>query len=200
MITPEWLRPCLAPLPHPSLLSSPVRPYLPGLIKLPVRGRGWYWSCGWKIKSEREWQTEFEQWWTRACGSVLSQKGKGVIIDVDRRSTQPFISCINTLCHLPHPLLFWLSSIDSCYILPWHTNTHTIFSRMFVSSCCCLAPPRLFLFGILPTYSLLHLFPLPPFPLSLSVQLYISAAAIGIFHLPASFPIGCQPASPRQLQ
>lgn len=161
---------------------------------------------------ERECQSEKERNNEHGHAAPLGlREGKGVIIDVDRRSlsadsVQFSLSspALTPSCH-PFP--------TSCYI--WPSIPPPSFYPLSLP--CCILTPHLFLFGFLPypfftpsssfpssPLPLLLLLSLSPsFSLSLSLQqsltrIYISSAVIDIFHLPASFPIGCQPASPRQ--
>lgn len=148
------------------------------------------------------------------CGQTFSVSSQ--------RSIQPLISRINTpvpsLPSLPpHPTLPQ-SSVTSCYIWPSTSprspvSLHPRLCLPLSLPCCCCSLTHRTSFCLvfsppcssLPLPPLLLLLPLFLFARSFSLQrsltqIYISSAVIDIFHLPASFPIGCQPASPRQLR
>lgn len=142
--------------------------------------------------------SEWERCYNR-CGQTLSERSQRLI--------QPVISCMNTFVPtttttspIRPPLLTFLYSlllylaftpattppVSLCQVCAvWHHRTSIFFFYLV------FFPPVLcFLFSL-------------PLPLSLQqslTQLYISSAVIDIFHLPASFPVGCQPPSPRQLR
>lgn len=150
------------------------------------------------------------------CSFSQPQKRKGVIIDVGRRSLSadraPFSLSSPALTRPRHPFpafpTFLPSTIHCNLLLSLPVNLSPSLSSSFFLPLSNITP----LFGcffFLPTHSsglrplfLLFLF-LHSHSFSLQqclTQIYISSAVIDIFYLPASFPVGCQPASPRQLQ
>lgn len=148
--------PC-APLRPPALLCSPlvsVQPYLPGLIKLPVRGKGRCRSCGWGVATAPVTDRK------RGIMKRVVQKrkkGKGAIIDVDRNRhwIQPLVSCISTRFQpLPTPKIHTCSHMHVYHI---STTLPTLFCILLVHSVPHLVPHLSFPLSFILVQSL-HIF------------------------------------------
>lgn len=176
--------------------SSPARPYLPGLIKLPVGSRGCCWRLGMGdspcAKRERE-EPEIMNRRTALLGSIASEwercyNGCGQTFYVSsRRSIQLLISCISTLSRVITPSL--LSPYN--LVLSLAVNLSRSFSHVLSFS---LWQHLFFLFA----YSLFSATPFLFFTSLAQIDLHIFS---GNWHFPFAclfFPIGCKPVSPRQ--
>lgn len=145
----------------------------------------------------------------------LLKKGKGVIMDVDRRplsvrGTQFRLSSLALISssspifpHPPNPTHPTVPTSCPLHLSPPHLLPHSLSlppplppPHASTSHLCVCFPLHLFFIHCSSPPVFLHS---STFSLQKScARIYISSAVIDIFHLPASFPIGCLPASPRQ--
>lgn len=166
-----WLQPNGSGTPPPcppprssAPLSSPVQPYLPGLIKLPVRGKGRCRSCGWGVAT-----------------APLTDRKRGIMNRVvQKRSVTERERCYNRCGQKPaldsaSRLLHWRPLPTPTYPQDTHTCSH-----MHVYHISTTLPT---LFCILLVHSVPHLVPHLSFPLS-----FILVQSLHIFSSNWHFP------------